>query len=127
LTRSQANEWTEIVAALPANWFPRETYPLLMSLCQQISRLRDLSELIEVLGPRRNTAHYIELIREERETIKTIITLSTKMRLTQGSSFSKYHTRQKFGTRDVTLRGKVETPWTDDNVTNVTFGVAKKR
>jgi hypothetical protein len=33
----QADQWREIVAAMPAGWFTSETWPVLRQLCQHIA------------------------------------------------------------------------------------------
>jgi len=116
LTEEQAKEWREVVDALPANWFPRETHVLLINLCRLTCRQRLLDSTINEMekDPEvRKTQAYRDMIKEDREILKMIGQVSSKMRLTQLSTHSQHDTKGR-GTKG--NRGfKVVRPWDDDD------------
>ena len=121
LTPEQAEEWVEIVDSMPANWFPRETHVLLVNLCRLTTRQTKIAAHLNEMesGGESRTPEYRDLLREEKELLKMIGSLCAKMRLTQLSTFSGYHKRQKMGTRDTSLKGKPARPWDEDEEAEV--------
>jgi hypothetical protein len=51
LTEAQADAWRAITNRLPADWFPRETHPILTALCKHISTFELLSKAIDRYEP----------------------------------------------------------------------------
>jgi hypothetical protein len=43
LTDEEAKEWRAIVGRMPADWFTRENFPLLVEYCRHVVRARDLA------------------------------------------------------------------------------------
>ena len=85
LTDEQAIEWRAIVNRLAADWFPRETHPMLVQLCRQIVRARRLAQMIdaaEQADPFDEKA-YLDLVRAEEAVSGSISSLSTRLRITQ--------------------------------------------
>jgi len=88
LTADQAAEWKAIVARMPAGWFARETWPLLVQLVRHISAARGIARMLD-----RHWENYgletlaLTLRMQERES-KAIATLATKLRLSQQSSYN---------------------------------------
>jgi len=91
LTDEQKSEWREIVNSLPADWFTKGTQATLAQLCRLITRARRLAQLIEKIEAQDeiDVKEYRDMIRSELETSKTIVSLSTKMRITQQSTYDK--------------------------------------
>jgi hypothetical protein len=91
LTDEESEIWEGIVARMPAAWFTKETHPLLVQLCRHIIAARRLAQLyhrathgdedFEVL-------YYIKLVRALVGQTAIIASISTKMRLTQQSSYT---------------------------------------
>jgi hypothetical protein len=49
LTDEQAAEWWAVVNRMPADWFKRETFPLLTQYCRHIIAARRIAKLLEAL------------------------------------------------------------------------------
>ena len=47
LTKEQRKEWDEISARMPQDWFGRETFPMLVSLCRAVTYSRRLAAELE--------------------------------------------------------------------------------
>jgi hypothetical protein len=52
LTAEQGEVWRASVAAMPADWFGRETYPLLAAYCRHVCRSRWLAQEIDANADR---------------------------------------------------------------------------
>jgi phage gp36-like protein len=91
LTDEQADIWRQIVARMPADWFPAETHPMLESLCCHIARKRKVEQLLttaEGTDPF-DTKNYNDLaLMAERES-RVVSSLMTKMRMTQQTTYDK--------------------------------------
>ena len=93
LTEDQAAEWRVIVGRMPADWFTRETHPLLVDLCRHIVRSRVIAGKIDSFDPEwlmqdEGARAYDRLCAMgERET-RMMASLATKMRLTQQSRYN---------------------------------------
>src|SRR5262245_56365305 len=71
-------EWIAIVERMPADWFPRETHPMLTQLC----RLIESADAIDRKMRARGLEHgeFSALFKMQREVSSAIGNLSTKMR-----------------------------------------------
>lgn len=79
-----AAEWDSIVGSLPADWFPRSSWPLLTQYCRQIVRARRVAHLLHVTeheGDGFDVEQWEKLIKLETTLTKSIASLATKMRL----------------------------------------------
>lgn len=106
LTREQTEEWVAIVNRLPADWFPRETHPVLVSYVRHIVAARHIAQLIAKIEKASavDIDEYDKLLKlQERET-RAITACARSMRLTQQSTYLP--TKQK--------PGPVENPWDDE-------------
>ena len=74
---------------LPSDWFRPETLDLLREYCHQISVSLKLQKMIVKLPLDANPADMERLIRMKEKTSRVIVTLSTKMRLSQQSTLDK--------------------------------------
>jgi hypothetical protein len=105
LTPEQSVEWVEVVNRLPADWFPRETHPVLVSYVRHIVAARHVAQLIAKLEKAKtvDVDEYDKLLKlQERET-RAITACARSMRLTQQTTYLP--TKKK--------PGRVENPWDD--------------
>jgi hypothetical protein len=47
LTPEETDEWCAIVDAMPADWFPRETWPLLAQFCRHTVASRRIAQMVD--------------------------------------------------------------------------------
>jgi hypothetical protein len=93
LTTEQAEEWREIVASLPADWFKRETWPLLLQYCRHIVNARRIARLIEAaqdmdMGDRTALMRLNRLLSTQERQTGALVSLGTRMRLTNQSRYT---------------------------------------
>lgn len=93
LTPEQARIWDSVTETKPAEWFQRDTAPVLVEYCQTITRARQVEEFIAsiegtALADADNRKAYLELVKVKESLSKTIASLATKMRLTQQSRYT---------------------------------------
>lgn len=106
LTEEQSAEWVAVVNRLPADWFPRETHPVLVSYVRHIVEARHVAQLIAKLTAAKSVDvdEYDKLLRiQERET-RALTACARSMRLTQQTTYLP--TKQK--------PSMVDNPWDDD-------------
>jgi len=94
LNAAEAKEWTSIVDRMPADWFGRETVPMLVQYVRHITRARKLNATISALEPLLgektfNYRVYMALVRAEANQSRVISTLATKMRISQQSTYDR--------------------------------------
>lgn len=91
LTKEQAEEWNAIVARMPADWFPRETHPLLSQYCRVAASCRRLAKERDKLerAPTLNLGSYERVARLLSRETALLASLATKMRLSQHSTYDK--------------------------------------
>ncbi|MGB1147880.1 MAG: hypothetical protein ACPG4M_08300 [Alphaproteobacteria bacterium] len=90
LTPEQQEEWSEIVSALPADWFSRENYPLLAQYVRHVVDARRIAQLIdqEVARQDMDIATYAELLKAQRQESTALKTLAASMRLAQQAKYN---------------------------------------
>lgn len=105
LTDEQAREWVEIVSRMPADWFPRETHPLLVSYCRHIVCGRRVAQLIEAAerSEEFNVGEYDKLLQMQEREARAASSLATRMRLTQQTTYDKSKKKP----------GQTRKPWED--------------
>lgn len=90
LTKEEAAEWLAVVERLPADWFPRETWPLLTQYCRHVVASTHVAKLItaERRKPvkQRDIADLDRLLKMQEREGRAISSLATRMRLTQQSN-----------------------------------------
>jgi hypothetical protein len=91
LTDEQADEWRAIVNRLPADWITRETYALLVQYCRHVVRARRLAVLLDKAEKSENfdVKEYRDLLRSEAEQSGAMMSLATKMRISQQTTYDK--------------------------------------
>lgn len=85
LTPEQSDEWRQIVDGLPADWFPRETWPLLAQFCRHTVTARRVAQLIdaETARPEVDVASIDKLMAMQARETASLKTLASAMRLSQ--------------------------------------------
>ena len=88
LTPEQSDVWQQVVAALPAGWFPRETWPLLSQYCRHTIDARRIGQLIDqkCAKPDLDVGAYGELLQMQRQETGALKVLAASMRLAQQSA-----------------------------------------
>ena len=110
LTAVQKKEWIAVVNRMPADWFPRETHSMLVQYCRHVARADEvamvLDEMVKSKGFDKRV--YVKLLSQEMAQSRAIVTLATKMRLSQQSTYDK----SKRKNVDLT---ETPAPWGDDD------------
>lgn len=90
LTPDEAEVWSETVDALPADWFPRETWPLLRQFCRHTITARKVALLIDQATSRKDVdvIELRELMAMQAKETSALKALSASMRLSQQASYS---------------------------------------
>ena len=96
---SQRAVWALTVGSLDADWFRPEQLPLLTQYCRHVEASniidRQIGDLLSEPPPQGAKGHYFhvasynKLLRLQQRETRAIATLSTKMRLSQLSSYDK--------------------------------------
>lgn len=91
LTDEQADEWRAVVNRMPADWFQRETWPLLSQHCRHVVAARRLAQLIHAHEGAEdfNVGDYDKLLKMQEREGRAISSLATRMRLTQHATYDK--------------------------------------
>lgn len=89
LTDEQADEWRAVVNRMPADWFQRETWPLLSQYCRHVVAARRLAQLVHAheTGSEFDVGAYDKLLKMQEREGRAISSLATRMRLTQHSTY----------------------------------------
>ena len=87
LTAEQAEHWRAVVAAVPPDYFPVTTWPLLVQLCRHVTSARYVEGLLDEWrrGPRKDRAGLARLLAEQRASSDCILRLMRAMRLAHQS------------------------------------------
>ena len=91
LTDEESSVWEGIVARMPAAWFGKETWPLLIQLCRHVIAARRLAQLIHQAEHGDEdflVDHWMRLLRALTGQTAVIASVSTKLRLSPQSSYS---------------------------------------
>jgi len=91
LTKAQARTWKEIVADMPADWFKRAP-ELLIQYCRHVSAANFIAKQIDSFEPwppdPAGLKRYGRLFAMAQRESAAMLSLATKMRLTQQSPWS---------------------------------------
>lgn len=103
LTDEQADEWRAVANSLPADWFGRETLPMLAQYCRHIVASKRVAELVaDMEGSEEfNLIAYDRLLKMQEREGRAITSLATKMRISQQSTYDKSKKKA----------GQVRKPW----------------
>ena len=109
LTADQQIEWRAIVAALPAGWFTRESWPVLSAYCRHVDRSRRVAAVLDhvdlcTMLTDGGLDDYRKLAAEAREESRAALACARSLRLTQQSrSDPKTAARRTRGPHPVAL------------------------
>lgn len=108
LTPEESDVWLETVEAMPADWFPRETWPLLRQWCRHSITARRVSQLIDAASARDevDVAELKELLGMQAKETAALKALGASMRLSQQASYSARGAGGEKGRRTTVKR-----PW----------------
>lgn len=89
LTDEEATEWRAVVDRLPADWFPRETWPLLGQYCRHVVNARRIAQLIQqsLKQKKLDVGDYDKLLVMQEREGRAMSSLATRMRITQQSTY----------------------------------------
>jgi len=91
LTAEQAEIWREIAEALPADWFGRESWPLLEQFCRHTDQANRLAEMIQARaghiadGRPGALEGYLSLLQAQRRETAAIKSIAVALRLSPSS------------------------------------------
>ncbi|WP_373503643.1 hypothetical protein [Aestuariivirga sp.] len=96
LTDLQAAEWRAIVARMPADWFTRETWPLLTQYCRHIISAQRIAMLLHAMETDKDEGLDTELwlkmlAAQERET-RALASIARQLRLSHVSTMRQDRT-----------------------------------
>jgi len=96
LTEAQAEEWHAVVDAVAADWFGRESHPLLLQYVRHaVASNRIAVEIENVLAaPVFDGEAYDALLKMQLRESRALIALATALRLSQQSAYDKTKKRQ---------------------------------
>ena len=87
LIAEEAAIWRQIVDDMPANWFARATWPVLVELCRHICLSRAFIEQLRAVRAKKPTSETVrmmdKLAKMHAQQSRNIAQLSQKLRLTQ--------------------------------------------
>jgi hypothetical protein len=88
LTPEETDEWRAIVDGMPADWFQRETWPLLAQYCRHTVAARRVGQLLdaEMAGQEIDLARLDKLLAAQARESGALKALAASMRLAQQSS-----------------------------------------
>lgn len=89
LNDEQKAEWIAVVNRLPAEWFPRETLPMLESYCRHVVAARRVAQLVAdaEAGDTLDIDTYDKLLKMQEREGRAISSLATRMRMSQQSTY----------------------------------------
>lgn len=90
LTPEESDEWHAVVDALPADWFPRETWPLLAQFCRHTISARRIAQMIDAEMAKQDVPVMFlkELLTLQRGETAALKALAASMRLSQQSTWN---------------------------------------
>lgn len=91
LSDEEAGVWLDVVNSMPATWFGKETYPLLVQYCRHVIRANRVAQLINNVESQDNidVSDYGKLLTMAARETLTMTTLATKMRIAQQSTLAR--------------------------------------
>jgi hypothetical protein len=100
LTPEQAQEWNQVVAGLPAEWFGRETHAMLAQYCRHVVASRRVSQLIldfEHTEGQMDVELYDRLLKMQEREGRAMSALATRMRISQQTTYDKSKRKRASG------------------------------
>lgn len=87
LTAKQKEIWRRVCSGLPVGWFREETLDLLAEYCEQKTLSAKLSKMIDKLPNDGRIEDLEKLVRLKEKTARMVISLATKMRISQQATY----------------------------------------
>jgi hypothetical protein len=86
-----------VINSLPADWFSRETWPLLSQYCRHVVAARHVAKLIHDIEKKKSfeTEEYDRLLKMQEREGRAITSLATKMRISQQATYDKSKKKPK--------------------------------
>lgn len=90
LTPEEADEWRAVVDGMPADWFPRETWPLLAQFCRHTVSARRVAQMVdsEMARDPIDVDTIGKLLQMQARETSALKAMAAAMRLAQQSSRS---------------------------------------
>mgnify|MGYP000513008396 CR=1 FL=1 len=90
LMPEESDEWARMVDAMPADWFPPETWNLLSQHCRHVVQARRISQLLDQAMARDelDIAEIDKLLTMQKRETEAMRGLSASMRTSQQASYS---------------------------------------
>jgi hypothetical protein len=90
LTEAETEEWMAIVDAMPADWFARETWPLLGQYCRHIVGARRIAQLVdaEISAAEIDFRMLDKMMRSQARETMAMRALAASLRLSQQSTWN---------------------------------------
>ena len=111
LTTDQAKVWQSVVKAMPADWFGRETHPLLQQYCRHVVTAREIDKLIsEHAAGELDLRLYNRLLIMRARESAALTALARTMRMTQQARIDP-----KTAGRRLASMPRVDLPWLPPN------------
>jgi hypothetical protein len=99
LTGEQAEVWNQVVNSLPADWFTKGTYPLLVEYCRHVVSSRRVQQLIQAAEQGEpddesgelyfDVEGYDRLLKMAERESRIIASLAVKMRVSQSTYYDE--------------------------------------
>lgn len=108
LSPEETDVWHDVVDAMPADWFPRETWPLLKQYCRHTVTARRVAQLIDQASAREDLdiAEMKELLAMQAKETSSLKAMASAMRLSQQASYSA-----RGASGEKSRRSTVKRPW----------------
>ncbi len=108
LTPEEMDVWVETVEAMPADWFPRESWPLLRQWCRHTITARRVAQMIDAASARDHVdvSEMKDLLGMQAKETAALKALGASMRLSQQASYSARGAGGEKGRRK-----QIENPW----------------
>jgi hypothetical protein len=91
LTDEESTEWWAVINRMPADWFPRETHPLLVQYCRHTVRARRIAQIITSAEADEefDLLRYDRLAKMAERESRILASLATKLRISQQTRYDK--------------------------------------
>jgi phage terminase small subunit len=110
---AEAEEWRQVAARMPVDWFTRETWPLLEAYCSHAVSHRALSVRIREWQAKPADASvklFADLLKMRDREVRAMTSLATKLRLTNQSRYD-HKTAETAARKDGTGAAQTTRPW----------------
>ena len=92
LRPDEAEVWRTVVATKPADWFSRDTHPLLSAYCRASCSSKAIAKQVDAFDPEWMESHdglmrYNRLMAMQHRQAMVMANLATKMRISQQSKY----------------------------------------